>query len=1120
MKYFRPGHIFYHRILIIAIGLLWTVIAFSQVSSLRFKTITTESGLSQSSVLDVFQDSKGFIWIGTFDGLNLYDGKDINLLSVVVNGKKKFVKGRISSLDEDKHSNLFIASQGAGLRVYDIETGNLKNYMASDTMQNSLNTNFINHVICIDDNTVWLATNKGLTRFNPLTERFYNYPLPHNGRGNNSNVTALFIDEDKGIWLGTEESGLLKFIEDEERFIPFVNKAIKGGGKGKNSITSVIDYKDGLFLVTTKSGLYIFDPQTGLFFSHLIPDIELADAAKDNNNGVWVTSNRKGLYYIDAKEKLTRYVNNPYDPKSLPAYELIGVYMDNMQNLWIGTKSKGVIQVNLNSKPFLNIYNVPNRSGIPDNSVFFFEEDDNGNVWIATVKGLVLWNRKNNTFKRIALNIYGKRIFNISTWSLFKDKDILWVGTNTGLIKYNIKTGSQRHYSHNPNNPGSLINNDVTFISKDKRGNLWVSTPGGISRLKPNSRHFRNYTSSDKKEGALSNNRVWKGYCDPKGRMWFCTDDGLNLFDFKTETFKAIRLKSDNVLSNSCSSIEETPDGDFWISTHSGVFIFNPDSFIVKGSVKDNGEFYNEQTYEILQTDSSMWISTNKGLLMVDKNTYEVRSVFTALDGLAGNEFNAGSAIKLKDGFFLFGGVKGITGFYPEKVHRSEICPPVYFTGIALYGKDVIPENKEVWQRAQFFKSIISASKISFTPDEKMFTLKFAALEYNYSDRVNYFYRILPVSTEWIPIGKRNFVNFINLNPGDYKLQVRSTNGDGVICDNIRTIELIISPPFWHKWWFMAIVITVLLLLTFIIIRMRLSRIKREKKRLEELVDIRTKEIQAQRNIANKQRDEIAKQKEQLQDFAADLENKVRERTRELEKAKQKAEESDRLKSAFLSNMSHEIRTPMNAIMGFSELLLTSGFDDTERETFARMVKSNGDALLSLLNDIIDISMIESGQLRLHYSDVDICKVVNEIFISFKNSKQYLEKENVELVLSEKIKDPVSVSVDVNRFRQIINNLLNNALKFTDKGTVELGCEEEDDKLKFYVRDTGIGMSKEVLVKIFKRFYKLGKDDKTLYGGNGLGLTITKNLVEALDGEIWVESELGEGTTFYFTIPK
>ncbi len=430
------------------------------------------------------------------------------------------------------------------------------------------------------------------------------------------------------------------------------------------------------------------------------------------------------------------------------------------------------------------------------------------------------------------------------------------------------------------------------------------------------------------------------------------------------------------------------------------------------------------------------------------------------------------------------------------------------------------PENPLAWEGANIENSILSASKITFTPDEKMFTLRFSALDYIYPQRVSYFYRILPVSEEWISLGKQNFVNFINLTAGNYTLEIKSTNGDGLMCNNTRSLELVVFPPFWKKQWVIYSGILLLIFIIVLIFRLRFFWLSRNKKKLESIVNSRTREINEQRNIANKQKDEIAYQKEELQDFAAELEYKVRGRTKELEFAKLKAEESDRLKSAFLSNMSHEIRTPMNAIIGFSELLLTTGFNEHERENFARMVKTNGDTLLSLLNDIIDLSMIESDQLKLHFADVNVCELVNDIFLIFNNSKLLADKMDVNLLLSVNVNSSIIINTDINRLRQVLTNLLSNSLKFTDKGSVKLGCVEEEDKIMFFVKDTGIGILDEYKDKVFERFYKLGKDEVNIYGGNGLGLTITKSLIEALKGEIWFETESGVGTTFYFTLLK
>ncbi len=1116
-----------NSIIVAVLLLLWSTALYSQVSEYEFKQISLSEGLSQSSGFSFFQDSKGFMWFGTNDGLNRYDGQKVSLLSYLPG--KEFIKGQIKGIDEGVDEKLYIANFGVGLKVYDLNNGVIKSYSPSDTTANPLMSKYLNCVLCVNEKTVWLASDKGVSRFNPQTEAFNNYRFLERGTNKESvtGVVCLLNDKNNSLWAGTEGVGLLKFIPDEERFIPFVNKTDGGDSFKKNFINSIIEYKDGLFLVATNDGLYLFDPQTGVFLKYLIDNIELFKIAKDQDGGYWITSRFDGLYHIDKDEKLERLVNNQYDLRSLPDNQLLGVYKDNMQSLWVGTRTRGIVQINLERKPFTNLYHVPNRPSIANNSVYTIKEDEDRNVWIGTVRGLTVWNRKRNSFRQIGLRLFNnKKLYDVSVWSLyFDDNNIVWVGTNSGLIRYNRLTGQQYHYFNKPGNTESLINNDVTDIEKDKNGDVWISTPGGVGRLNRRTNRFVNYIPDDSLVNSISHNRVWDILCDSKDRLWFCTEDGLNLYNYETNDFSVLKFSNSyfndsNTLSNGTMSITEADNGDLWVTTQSGVFILDSDSIKIKGFAKIIDEFSNEFVYELLEGSDSFWASTNKGLVVIDKKTYDIQTRYTVEDGLYSSEFNLGASYKLKDGAFIFGGTMGASLFSPRSIKKSDFCPPVYFTGISLYGKEVAPENPLVWKRTSFVKNITSASKITFTPDEKMFTLHFAALDYINPNRVSYFYRILPVSEEWISLGKQNFINFINLNTGDYNLEIKSTNGDGIVCDNTRSIELVVIPPVWKKWWVSYVGVFIAAFLLFLIFRLRVLRLRREKKKLESVVGVRTREINHQRNIANKQRDEIAKQKEALQDFAAELEYKVRDRTKELEYAKHKAEESDRLKSAFLSNMSHEIRTPMNAIIGFSDLLLTADFDETERESFARMVKSNGDALLSLLNDIIDVSMIESGQLKLHIAEVNVCSLINDVFLSFSNSKLLAEKKNVKLLISSDISSTVIINTDVNRLRQILNNLLGNSLKFTEKGSIKLGCKDVDDKVMFFVKDTGIGISEEFKGKVFNRFYKLGKDEKSIYGGNGLGLTISKNLVEALKGEIWFESEKGKGTTFYVSFPK
>jgi len=542
----------------------------------------------------------------------------------------------------------------------------------------------------------------------------------------------------------------------------------------------------------------------------------------------------------------------------------------------------------------------------------------------------------------------------------------------------------------------------------------------------------------------------------------------------------------------------------FWLGTSKGISVFDLSKGRIIKNVGVKDGLASGYIYRFLRHDDKVWASTNNGLAVLDVNKCAVKNVFFDHDGIQSNEFNT-AALELSDGYFLFGGVNGVTGFYPNQIQTSKFVPPIYFTGLIVNGKKVTINDQYDNGKVKFNRDIVEASGIMFEPDERMFSLQFAALDYSNPGQVKYFYRLLPGSEEWVPLGNRNNVTFVNLNPGKYTLEVKSTNGDGVLCDNTKSLEVIIKPPFWRKKWVAALELILMMLFIYAVFRYRTYKLRKAKENLEHVVYDRTKEL--------------AVQKDKLEELASSLEKKVKERTVELEKAKLKAEESDMLKSAFLSNMSHEIRTPMNAIMGFSDLLVTPGFDEDERRKFANLVKENGDTLLTLLNDIIDISMIESGQLKLNLCDVELYELVMSVYNTFSNSMLYQDKKDkVQLVVkvSEGNRDVV-MRTDNHRLMQILNNLVSNAIKFTSEGIVEFGYLVNGSDVIFYVKDTGIGIGEAELKNVFKRFYKMQNGKSYFYPGNGLGLTITKNLVKALNGKIRVESEPGKGTVFYFT---
>jgi signal transduction histidine kinase/ligand-binding sensor domain-containing protein len=1048
------------------------------------------------------------MWFGTFDGLNKYDGRTITVYMAQVGNDtiRSISHGTIKTLTGDKKGHLFIGTYGGGLNVLDLETSRFKYFQEGDPA--SIMDNYINDLLFIDDSTLWIATNKGVSLFNPLKETFINYPFePVDGKISELKALSLYVDADRTLWLGTFGDGLFRLDRKTGKFKNYRNHTSDENLTERNYIRKILDFNDNYMLLSTKYGLFLFDPVKEEFKTYLLEGKTLNRVSRDNKGNYWISSFYYGLYMLDKNGNIFEFKNNTLDERSFPDDRLYDIYCDNRGNIWVGSNNSGAIYIDLQRKPFTNVYSVPNRPSIPDNSVFDLLEDEHGNIWVGTERGLSVWDRKNNSFRDVEFKLLGNKKGKRAVWNLFLEDDrYMWIATSFGAVKYDIETQSQVLYNKIPDSNKGIVFDDINYIIKDNDGYIWLATINGVSRFDEKTNTFYDYRA-DGTPNSLSHSQVWSLYKDSKCRICLTTVNGINLYDPERDNFKVYRFPEgkDGILSNDISSMCEIEDGKFLLATSKGVSVFDSKTEKIIKNIGVRDGLPNSYIYRFLVNSKTIWASSNKGLVVIDRKTFKVIDKYFEQDGLPSNEFNT-AALKSSDGYFMFGGVAGITCFNPDSIHKSDFVPPIYFTGISVMGEEVIMEDTLRSEDIKFKKNINSASRITFLPEEKLFTIRFSALDYSNPQRVKYFYRLLPMSKEWIGIGESNFVTFANLRHGKYELQVKSTNGDGILCDNVRSVEIVIQPPFWRRKGVIISEIVLLLLSTFLFYKYRTYKFRKEKEKLERVVKVRTSELE--------------KQKQKIEHFASELEEKVKERTAELEQAKLQAEESDKLKTAFLSNMSHEIRTPMNAIVGFSELLSTPGLTEEERKDFANMVRTNSDSLLTLLNDIIDISMIESGQLKFMYSDVEVGKLINDVYQSFKGSKMLEEKKDLKMILSVDENDRTVINTDYYRVKQVLNNLMGNAIKFTDNGFVEIGFEKSGNEIVFFVKDTGIGISKENTDKIFNRFYKKGGESgKVLYSGSGLGLTITRNLVEALHGRIWVVSEEGEGAEFYFTLP-
>ena len=459
-----------------------------------------------------------------------------------------------------------------------------------------------------------------------------------------------------------------------------------------------------------------------------------------------------------------------------------------------------------------------------------------------------------------------------------------------------------------------------------------------------------------------------------------------------------------------------------------------------------------------------------------------------------------------------FGGKNGFSEFDPSRIKQNTYLPPVVLTQLLLFNEVITPDNAKILHG----KSISLTQNITLNYNQSVFTIKFAALNYIIPEKNHYKYLLKGFEEKWNNVGGRRSATYTNLDPGDYVFRLRGSNNDNVWNNTGIAISIHINPPFWKTTWFRLGIIFTVALMLYSLYRYRVNSLNTQKKLLEEKVSKRTALLSEANQQLEEKRKEITLQNEELAHHRENLEEQVKERTVELERAKHKAEESDKLKSAFLANMSHEIRTPMNAIVGFSNLLREEITDDPEKIRYLDIINNNCEALLVLINDILEISLIEANQTTILKREFEVISILEELEGFYRLKERPGLK--IQLVKNRGI-NSLYINNDIIRFRQVISNLMNNALKYTEKGHINFGFTVEKETVKFFVEDTGIGIPESEFKNIFNYFHKIENNTERFFRGAGIGLSISKKLTQLMGGNIWVESKVGAGTIFFFTLP-
>lgn len=1111
-------------------------------SNIRFERLSINDGLSLSSVYCVFKDSKGFMWFGTEDGLNRYDGENFKILRANPYDTNSISYKWIESAFEDSNNNLWFGSRG-GLTFYNPVTEQFIQYKQNKPGFNRISNDTITTIFQADKERLIVGTINGLNIINLHSNR--NEILSEKYSELASSINSIIALNEKQLLIGTN-NGLYSFsipdnsiqklnINDKVDIIKKsktqiwiasgqtlkeINIDLNNNTTRSNTINELninqeienllIDKDDQVWIATNDGLLYYHSKKKAPVqlinakdLSHSLAIRTNKPLIQDKDGNIWFGTFGNGVYRINlAKQKITNYKNNPVNPASLSENSINCIYEDSSGTIWFGTFGAGISAYNSFWQKFNLLKHDPlNAESLSSNFIWTIFEDQTGKVWVGTNdKGISIYNPKNNSYETIEhIPNNPNSLPHSSVRKIFQDREgIIWIGTDGGgLTRYDLSNKSFTHFTHDPDNPGSISNNSVRVIMQDSKGIIWVGTRNGLNRFDKNTGKFTTFRNNPDDANSISHNFIYSViHEDRNGVLWIGTyGGGLNKYDPQIEKFTSFKNNSaepGSISDNIIFSIFETEEGNFWIGTNSGLNFFNPKKGKFKHYGTTNG-LPNDVIYGILpDNNNNIWLSTNFGISRFNLKTYSTRN-FTISDGLQSNEFNGGAFHRGASGKLYFGGVYGLNILDTEKLYESRSVPHVVFTKLEILGQEVstlpaiqtnLKHNRNIITQdsSGFFlpMNISYADKIILDYSKRNFSLEFNELNNPLNKNNNYAYFVENLDEEWNYSGNRNFVSFANLRHGTYTIKVKAQTENGSWDTPQSQLTVIIKPPFYKTWWFVIIEIIVIGILAFLMYKY--------------LVRQRTYNILKEHN------------------------KRINKAYIKLKESELALTELNATKDKFFSIISHDLKNPFTSLMSISEMMKDnfSALDDEEKHTGIKRIHTSIENIFSLLDNLLTWARSQSGRIDFNPSDFNMSKILQENLNLFKIAA---DKKNV------KIKGEFNENLVARGDREMINtvvrNLVNNAIKFTPENKqIKISCTKCNNEVCVSVSDEGVGIPEENLTKLFRIDKKIKTKGTDGEKGTGLGLIICHEFIEKNKGTIKVSSSVNSGSTFTFTLPS
>jgi ligand-binding sensor domain-containing protein/nitrate/nitrite-specific signal transduction histidine kinase len=841
---------------------------------INFERITSEQELMQSTVYCIIQDTFGFMWFGTSNGLSKYDGYHFTLYRHDPEDDKSLSSNIVWEVFQDREGELWIGTSN-GLNRFNRDQGTFSRYQNDPADPLSLSNNSVRAIYEDYEGDLWIGTDHGLNRLNRQVDQFSRFlyapldreaperfdremehflrylydpsdtiPLQHDI------IETIFEDRFGVLWLGTR-GGLKRFDRARVRFIHYPHIPNDPTSLSHSYVRALYEDRMGNFWVgTVGGGLNLFNRDSGEFqhyrqdpnFPQTLSDNRVWIIFEDSDGTLWIGTER-GLDRYDRKyERFDHFQSTPSDPQSLSSNIIYSIFEDRSGVLWIGTRAGGINKVDRYTKRFVHYQHDPtNPNSLPDNMVWSIHQDRSGVLWIGTEEGLTAINRENGLVINYNHNALDPEslISNHVGFILEDQSGQLWIGTGNGLDRFDRTNEIFYHYVHDPNNPKSLSNNAVTAIYEDRSGALWFGTyGGGFNRLTQDSNEFIRYSFTPDDPTSMSNT-IWAFLEDRSGDFWIGTlGGGLYQFDRDNEQYSRHHhdpLDPSSLSDDRITTLLEDQAETLWVGTLGGMNRYDPVSRSFTQYRESEG-LPNDIIHGILEdSHGNLWVSTNQGLSRFDPQTETFRN-YGVIDGLQNSQFNSNAFFKNTHGEMFFGGVNGFNSFYPEEILDDPYKPPIVLTAFTQGGEEVMLD-----------KELESADEVTLHWPNNFFEFEFSALSYAKPEKNQFAYMLEGFDKEWVFSRTRRYGRYMNLPGGAYTLRIIGSNHDGVWNDEGTSLKITIVPPFWATLWFRGLAVLIVIGGVLGAYQWRVKSLQARSRVLEGQVETRTFEIERRR---------------------------------------------------------------------------------------------------------------------------------------------------------------------------------------------------------------------------------------------------------------------------------